>query len=69
MTNLLPATSLPLDRRRFLRLSGLALGGSALLTACGGTSSSSSSGFGTVPMQLSWVKNVARRYGAPLMTM
>lgn len=47
----------PFDRRRFLRLSGLALGGSALLSACGGNASSGSSG-GSVSMQLSWVKNV-----------
>jgi ABC-type nitrate/sulfonate/bicarbonate transport system substrate-binding protein len=56
-----------LDRRRFLQMTGLALGGTAALAACGGGDSApSSSGgasgaagsFGTVALQLSWIKNV-----------
>ena len=59
--------STSLDRRRFLRMSGLALGGAAALAACGGAPAGSSSGGGasgaatpngTVAVQLSWIKNV-----------
>ncbi|TVT47114.1 ABC transporter substrate-binding protein [Amycolatopsis rhizosphaerae] len=56
-------TSSPLGRRRFLQLGGLgaaALGGGGLLAACGGSPSgtSSSSGLGTLGIQLSWIKNI-----------
>ncbi|QIS16156.1 ABC transporter substrate-binding protein [Nocardia arthritidis] len=56
-----------LDRRAFLRysaLTGAALGGSGLLAACGGSGGSSSgssadgSKYGTVAVQLSWLKNI-----------
>jgi ABC-type nitrate/sulfonate/bicarbonate transport system substrate-binding protein len=60
----------PLDRRSFLKYSGLAVGGAALLAACGddaeatgstpsasGTSAATAS-FGTAAVQLSWIKNV-----------
>jgi ABC-type nitrate/sulfonate/bicarbonate transport system substrate-binding protein len=59
--------STSLDRRRFLRMSGLALGGAAALAACGGAPAGSSSGGGAsgaatpngaVAVQLSWIKNV-----------
>jgi ABC-type nitrate/sulfonate/bicarbonate transport system substrate-binding protein len=59
--------STSLDRRRFLRMSGLALGGAAALAACGGGESGSGNGSsggsqqfpnGTVNLQLSWIKNV-----------
>ncbi|RDI66299.1 ABC transporter substrate-binding protein [Nocardia pseudobrasiliensis] len=57
------------DRRSFLRysaLSGLALGGAGLLAACGKDSSSGNangsaadgSKYGTVAIQLSWLKNI-----------
>ena len=53
------------SRRSVLRaaaLGGLALGGGGLLAACGGGSASSptsvkSGGFGTISLQLSWIKN------------
>jgi ABC-type nitrate/sulfonate/bicarbonate transport system substrate-binding protein len=58
-----------LDRREFLRyaaLTGFAASGAALVAACGGSDSSSSSGgnasdgskFGSVAVQLSWIKNI-----------
>ncbi|WP_084479001.1 ABC transporter substrate-binding protein [Nocardia jejuensis] len=57
-----------LDRRSFLRYAGLTgavLGGAGLLAACGEDSSGSGSGtsddgskFGTVAIQLSWLKNI-----------
>jgi ABC-type nitrate/sulfonate/bicarbonate transport system substrate-binding protein len=53
-----------LGRRRFLELGGLgvaALGAGGLLAACGGSSSSGSgsgSGYGTLAIQLSWIKNI-----------
>lgn len=57
-----------LDRRSFLRytaLTGAVLGGSGLLAACGGSSDGTSNGstpdgskYGTVAMQLSWLKNI-----------
>lgn len=57
-----------LNRRSFLRysaLTGAALGGAGLLAACGSDSSSSSGGttqdgskYGTVAVQLSWIKNI-----------
>jgi ABC-type nitrate/sulfonate/bicarbonate transport system substrate-binding protein len=60
----------PLDRRAFLKVSGMALGGAAFLAACGSdddtasSSEPSSSGsaaakdFGKLAVQLSWIKNV-----------
>jgi len=53
------------SRRGFLRaaaLGGLAVGGGGLLVACGGGSASSTAsakggGFGSVSLQLSWIKN------------
>jgi ABC-type nitrate/sulfonate/bicarbonate transport system substrate-binding protein len=68
----MPNTIIPsaFDRRSFLRIGGVGaglVGGGLLLAACSGTSSpgSSSSGssgakkdFGTVAVQLSWIKNV-----------
>ncbi|WAL68219.1 ABC transporter substrate-binding protein [Amycolatopsis cynarae] len=55
--------SSPLGRRRFLQLGGLgavALGAGGLLAACGGSPSAtgSSSGLGTLGIQLSWIKNI-----------
>jgi ABC-type nitrate/sulfonate/bicarbonate transport system substrate-binding protein len=52
-----------LGRRRLLQLGGLgvaALGAGGLLAACGGSSSSSGSGsgYGTLAIQLSWIKNI-----------
>lgn len=52
-----------LGRRRLLQLGGLgvaALGAGGLLSACGGSSSGSSSGtgFGELSIQLSWIKNI-----------
>jgi ABC-type nitrate/sulfonate/bicarbonate transport system substrate-binding protein len=58
-----------LHRREFLRyaaLTGMAAGGAGLLAACGGSGSSNSAGstpsdgskFGTVAVQLSWIKNI-----------
>jgi ABC-type nitrate/sulfonate/bicarbonate transport system substrate-binding protein len=52
-----------LDRRRLLRLGGMgavALGAGGLLAACGGGSGSSGSGsgYGTLAIQLSWIKNI-----------
>lgn len=57
-----------LDRRAFFRysaLTGIAVAGSASLLACSSDSSSSSGGttddgseFGTVAVQLSWIKNI-----------
>ncbi len=63
----MPLTTI--DRRSFLRRSaiggvGLALGGSALLAACGSDSKSSASGdaagdlkYGDLDYQLAWIKN------------
>lgn len=58
------------DRRSFLRLGGVGagvIGGGLLLAACSGTSDAASSGssssggaasFGTIAVQLSWIKNI-----------
>ena len=65
----MPNSTVPaaFDRRAFLRLSGAGagtIGGALLLAACSGTSTpgSSTSGgaksFGTIALQLSWIKNV-----------
>ncbi|MGW5309082.1 ABC transporter substrate-binding protein [Nocardia thailandica] len=61
-------TRVPLDRRAFLRysaLTGAALGGAGLLAACGGGGGDTPTGttpdgsrFGTVAVQLSWLKNI-----------
>ncbi len=68
-----PAASSPLPapdeggmgRRRLLQAGGLALAGTPLLAACGSSSSgstssggSSSKSFGTIAVQLSWIKNI-----------
>jgi ABC-type nitrate/sulfonate/bicarbonate transport system substrate-binding protein len=68
----MPAQIIPaaFDRRSFLRFGGVAAGAvgtTALLAACSGTSSTGSSGssssgaaadFGTISVQLSWIKNI-----------
>ncbi|MBJ8342164.1 ABC transporter substrate-binding protein [Antrihabitans sp. YC3-6] len=64
----LPRSPRPIDRRTFFRYSafaGVAVGGTALLAACGSDSSDSSGGttddgskYGTVAVQLSWIKNI-----------
>ncbi|MEV6774277.1 ABC transporter substrate-binding protein [Nocardia sp. NPDC051030] len=64
-----PVTPVSLDRRSFLRYAGLTgavIGGAGLLAACGKDSSGSSnygssadgSKYGTVAVQLSWLKNI-----------
>lgn len=62
------ASPLSLDRRSFLRyagLTGVAIGGAAVLAACGKDSSGPGNGtvddgskYGTVAVQLSWLKNI-----------
>jgi ABC-type nitrate/sulfonate/bicarbonate transport system substrate-binding protein len=66
-TQLIPSA---FDRRSFLRIGGAAagvVGTTAVLAACSGTSSSGSSGsassgaaanYGTIAVQLSWIKNI-----------
>jgi ABC-type nitrate/sulfonate/bicarbonate transport system substrate-binding protein len=66
-TQLIPAA---FDRRSFLRIGGAAagvVGTTAVLAACSGTSSTGSSGsassgaaanYGTIAVQLSWIKNI-----------
>ncbi|WP_216897015.1 ABC transporter substrate-binding protein [Nocardia alni] len=68
MTRAIPSTGL--DRRSFLRFSafaGVALGGAGMLAACGKSSSSAASAngssadgskYGTVAVQLSWLKDI-----------
>ncbi|WP_052173003.1 ABC transporter substrate-binding protein [Nocardia sp. BMG111209] len=69
VTGPLPAQKFAVDRRSFLRfsvLAGAAAGGAGVLAACGNSSSSSGGGgtsadgskFGTVAIQLSWLKNI-----------
>ncbi|MFC9998373.1 ABC transporter substrate-binding protein [Nocardia sp. NPDC127526] len=63
-----PVSQLSLDRRSFLRYAGLTgavLGGAGLLAACGDDSSGTGNGtiadgskYGTVAVQLSWLKNI-----------
>ncbi|WP_439957242.1 ABC transporter substrate-binding protein [Nocardia inohanensis] len=63
-----PATQFSMDRRSFLRYAGLTgavVGGAGVLAACGKDSSGSGNGttqdgskFGTVAVQLSWLKNI-----------
>lgn len=68
----MPAQTVPaaFDRRSFLRFGGVAAGAvgtTALLAACSGTSSTGASGssssgaaadYGTISLQLSWIKNI-----------
>ncbi|SUA73769.1 ABC-type taurine transport system, periplasmic component [Nocardia otitidiscaviarum] len=69
VTRPVPATALPmLNRRSFLRysaLTGAALGGAGLLAACGDDAAGPANGttpdgskYGTVAIQLSWIKNI-----------
>lgn len=68
MSRPVAATQMSLGRRSFLRyagISGLALGATGLVAACGSSSSGSGNGstadgskYGTVAVQLSWLKNI-----------
>ncbi|UGT39329.1 ABC transporter substrate-binding protein [Nocardia yamanashiensis] len=63
-----PATQFSMDRRSFLRYAGLTgavVGGAGVLAACGKDSTGSNNGttqdgskYGTVAVQLSWLKNI-----------